>query len=76
MVNMILHFPKSTLYNTEPDQDRSIILKTLRTYCPYTYCLRSMTRRGHLLEPSEAEEPVKGCYVCQTAQLTLEVEYV
>eukprot|EP01031_Cornospumella_fuschlensis_P030204 gene30204-36489_t len=74
MVNMILHFSKAALYNPDPNQDRSVMLKALRTYCPYTYCLRSMTRRGHLLEPSEAEEPVTGCYVCQTAQLTLEID--
>lgn len=43
------------------------------TMCPHTYCLRLPTRKGYFLQPSSAENPVAGCYVCGAAQLTLQV---
>lgn len=41
--------------------------------CPHTYCMRIPTRRGYYLQPTIAEEPDAGCYVCSTAMLSLQV---
>lgn len=42
--------------------------------CPHTYCLRNPTQRGVYLQPSVAEAPVTTCYVCNTAQLLLQID--
>jgi ubiquitin-like 1-activating enzyme E1 B len=46
---------------------------TIKSICPYTYCLRLPTRRGYYLQPSSPEEPNPLCYVCSSNQLTLQV---
>lgn len=40
----------------------------------HTYVIRKPTRRGYFLEPVSVEEPNPSCYVCGTAQLTLQVD--
>lgn len=42
--------------------------------CPHTYCLRMPTRKGVYLQPSAAEAPVAACYVCNTAQMTIQID--
>jgi ubiquitin-like 1-activating enzyme E1 B len=49
---------------------------SVESMCPHTYCLRLPTRKGYFLQPSTAESPVAGCFVCGTAQLTLQVKFI
>ena len=42
--------------------------------CPATYVLRSATRRGHYLEPTQPEEPATQCYVCNASQISLQID--
>mmetsp|Transcript_28807 Transcript_28807/g.48350 ORF Transcript_28807/g.48350 Transcript_28807/m.48350 type:complete len:300 (+) Transcript_28807:1-900(+) len=48
--------------------------KTIHKLCPHAYCLRLPTRRGMFLQPSEPEPPVSACYVCGTAEVSLQID--
>ena len=45
----------------------------MQLLCPHTYCLRLPTRKGTLLQPSQAEGAVPTCYVCGASEVTLQV---
>ena len=42
--------------------------------CPHTYGMRNPTQRGVYLQPSIPETPMSTCYVCNTAQLSLQID--
>lgn len=69
-MQLLLNLPKAKLFSG----DKKEMFQLIRRIAPHTYCLRSATRRGHLLEPSEPEEPLPACYVCNTAQLSLVID--
>ena len=46
----------------------------IKRTCPYTYCLRSRTRKGYYLQPTEPESPENDCFVCRATTLMLEVD--
>ena len=46
----------------------------IRRICPYVYCLRSRTRKGLYLQPTEAEPPEKDCFVCSATTLILDID--
>jgi hypothetical protein len=49
--------------------------RRVQLLCPHTYCLRLATRKGTLLQPSQAEGAVPTCYVCGSSEVTLQVRY-
>ena len=42
--------------------------------CPLTYLSRTSNRKGCLLQPTKADEPKHSCFVCNTAQLVLQID--
>jgi ubiquitin-like 1-activating enzyme E1 B len=42
--------------------------------CKHTYCLRAATRRGLYIQPTSPEEPKSECFVCQTSQVTVQLD--
>lgn len=46
----------------------------MKKICPYTYCLRSRTRKGFYLQPTEPEAPENDCFVCRATTLMLEID--
>ena len=46
----------------------------MKKICPYTYCLRSRTRKGFYLQPTEPESPENDCFVCRATTLMLEID--
>jgi ubiquitin-like 1-activating enzyme E1 B len=45
-----------------------------RTTCPHTYCLRSRTRKGLYLQPTQPDEPDSGCFACNASLQVLEID--
>ncbi len=41
--------------------------------CPMVFCQRFPNRMGYFLQPLQADPPNPSCYVCNTAQLNLQV---
>ena len=41
--------------------------------CAHLYCLRAPTRQGYFLQPTQPEGPNAKCFVCQTAQVIIQV---
>lgn len=75
-VRLLLELPKAVLFApdaTQPERKKEL-QGLIRRLAPHTYCLRIPTRRGHLLEPSDADDPQSSCYVCHTAQQTLQID--
>mmetsp|Transcript_29432 Transcript_29432/g.41979 ORF Transcript_29432/g.41979 Transcript_29432/m.41979 type:complete len:653 (-) Transcript_29432:14-1972(-) len=56
------------------DSSASASSKELAQTLCHTYCLRLPTRRGLYLQPLEAEGPAAACYVCGTAQISLQID--
>lgn len=44
------------------------------THFKHTYCLRAPTRQGLLLQPVQPEPPSGICYVCSTAEVTVQLD--
>ena len=42
--------------------------------CPLAYLSRTSNRKGCLLQPTKADEPKQCCFVCNTAQLVLQID--
>lgn len=47
--------------------------KRVQCFCPSTYVFRLFTRKGVLLQPSNADPPVPACFVCGGSEITLQV---
>ena len=48
-------------------------LKRVQCFCPSAYVMRLFTRKGALLQPSQADAPLPACFVCGGSEITLQV---
>ena len=70
MLFFYLSYSRLTVLHGETEAEH---LKRVQCFCPSAYVMRLFTRKGALLQPSQADAPLPACFVCGGSEITLQV---